>query len=247
MNEPEHKSFFRSHKALSILPLLLLSAGGLYYVLKHKPDDTSGRVPQDFNFGRPAARAPAQLSPEAEEARSIAALDIQGSPEFKKQVTAALKLIWTADRESFLFIKRYIYMIKNEDRTAFYLDSGLPAAAISKDHAFRSVSWCAGILAHQAFHSYVTFSYKKAKKKSAGVPPPPGSDSRPASMPMTTFNYDLTNLDSLLELEAKASQFQAAILEKIGAPRKELNEVLKRKPRDFKTGHDGHYDLLVKP
>lgn len=247
MNEPEHKSFFSSHKALSILPLLLLSAAGLYYVFKHKPDDTSGQVPRDFNFGRPVPKAASQPSPEAEEAKSIAALDIQGSPEFKKQVTAALKLIWLSDRESFLFIKRYIYVIKNEDRTAFYLDSGLPVAAISKDHAFRSVTWCAGILAHQAFHSYVTFSYKKAKKKSGGAPPPPGSDGRPASMPATTFNYDFTGLDSLLELEAKASQFQAGILEKVDAPRKELNEVLKRKPRDFQTGHDGHYDLLVKP
>lgn len=253
MDEIEHKSFFRSHKALSILPLLILSIGGLYYVRRHRPEDTSVKAPRDLDFGKPsgqaqggsAARAPAQASPEADEAKSIAALDIQGSPEFKSRVTDALKLIWSSDRESFLFIKRYIFVIKNEDRTAFYLESGMPVAVISTDHAFRSATWCAGIIAHQAYHSYVTFSYKKAKKKGA-VPPPPGTSVQ-VTMPKQTFNYDYTGLDTILELEAKASEFQAAILEKVGAPRKERNEVLKRAPRDFKTGHDGHYDLLVKP
>ncbi|OGS66084.1 MAG: hypothetical protein A3J79_07885 [Elusimicrobia bacterium RIFOXYB2_FULL_62_6] len=64
---------------------------------------------------------------------------------------------------------------------------------------------------------------------------------------MPTFDYDYTSLESMLELEARASRFQAATLEKVGASRKELNEVLKRKPRDYKPGHDGQYDLIVKP
>lgn len=247
MDEIEHKSFFRSRKALSILPLLLLSAGGLYYVFRHAPDGVSGPVPRDFDFGKPVPKPAAPPSPAAEEARNIAALDIQGSPEFKTQVTAALKLIWLSDRESFLFIKRYLYVIRNEDRTAFYLDSGMPVAAISRDHAFRSATWCAGIIAHQTYHSYISFGYKKAQKKSAAGPPPPGSADKAHIRPPMTFNYDLTGLDAILELEAKASGFQAGILEKVGAPQKELNEVLKRKPRDFKPGHDGHYDLLIKP
>lgn len=247
MDEIENKSFFRSHKALSILPLLLLSLGGLYYVFKHKPDDTSGKTPADFNFGKPAPKAAAAPSPAAlaaEEAKNIGALDIQGAPVFKSQVTRALKLIWLSDRETFLFIKRYVFVIRNEDRTGFYMDSGQPVAAISVAHAFRSLPWCAGIIAHQAYHSYITFSLKK---RTRGAPPPPGAELKAASTARNLFNYEFTSLDSLVALEAKASRFQAATLENVGASRAELKEVTQRKPQDYKPGHDGQYDLLVKP
>ncbi|MBU2574114.1 MAG: hypothetical protein KKH28_08580 [Elusimicrobia bacterium] len=244
--EPEHKSFFKVHKVLSVLPLLLLSAGGLYYILKHTPEDTSGKAPQDFNFGRAAPAASSVPSPAAEEAKSIAALDIQGSPEFKSQVTRALKLIWLSDRDTFLFIKRYIFVIRNEDKTDFHMDGGLPVAAISNAHAFRSLPWCAGIIAHQAFHSYAAFSAKK-KKKAGRAPPPPGASADTGKWPVNPLNFDFTSLDSLLAMEAKASRFQAKVLREIGASRQEVNEVVKRKPRDFKPGHDGKYQLLVKP
>ncbi|MBI4803450.1 MAG: hypothetical protein HY796_13100 [Elusimicrobia bacterium] len=247
MEEPEHKNFFRTHKALSILPLLLLSAGGFYYIQKHKPEDASGKAPQNFNFSPPRlpGGAGSLPSPAAEEAKSIAALDIQGPPEFKSQVTRALKLIWISDRNTFLFIKKYIFVIRNDDKTDFHIDGSLPVAAVSNAHAFRSLPWCAGIIAHQAFHSYAAFGAKK--KKAGRAPPPPGASADTKGWPANPLNFDYTSLDSILKLEAKAAQFQLEILEKTGASRLERNEVAKRKPRDFKTAHDGKYLLVAKP
>jgi len=238
------KSFFRTHPLVSILPLLMLSAGVFYYISRHKSEESSGQAPKNFNFSRPAAPAAKSIpSPAAEEARSLSALDIQGSPEFKKQATRALKLIWLSDRDTFLFIKKYIYIIRNENKTGFYMDAGQPVAAISNAHAFRSAPWCAGIIAHQAFHSYYMFSTKK--RKAGRIPPPPGSGSTP-SLPIRLMDFDFTSLKTVLSIEAKASEFQIETLKNTGASPLEIKEVAKRRPRDFTTAHDGNYQLVVK-
>ena len=239
MEGTEHKNFFRTRKVLALLPLAALTGVVFWHVSTNRAGTGTAS-----SGGDPAAAAqpfaqPARPAVREEAAKTTAALDIQGSPEFKGQVTGALKLIWLADRETLLFIKKNIYIIRNEDKTGFYLDGGQPVAAVSNAHAFRSMPWCAGIIAHQAFHASAYFS---SKKKQKFFPPPPGTakDLPVAANPMLVA---VTSLGSVLDIEKEASEFQAKIMAEAGASRAELRSVKNRAPRSFSTGHDGNYSL----
>jgi hypothetical protein len=247
MNENEHKSFLRTHKVLAFLPLLLMSAGVWYYVAGRVAPDAAetarpapaketaaAAVPVPAGIaGTAAARLPEVYNPKQ-------GLDIQGPPAFQSQVTHALKLIWLSDRDTFLFIKKYLPVIRNEDKTGFYLENGLPVAGISSAHAFRSLPWCAGVIAHQAWHAaYIANAGKKTRTL---APPLPGDkDERmPEANPA---RLDYKGMDAILYTERKAFDFQLDVLRKIGASRKEIDLVSRRAPRDFSAGHDGSYTL----
>jgi len=260
MTETEHKSFFRISKVLALLPLILMAAGVWYYVAKHGGTGLApAPVSADFNFVRlrrtesllrlttaSQDRVPSKPwrrrtapAPEGGSFITEAALEVKGDDNFKSQVTHSLKLIWLSDREDFLFIKKYLSVIRNEDKTEFYLDDGRPVAALSKPQANRSLTWCAGLIAHQAFHAYIKFNFPKKQKVR---PPLPGDkDKREFFVNPAALNY--TSLNSILDMEARACSFQVQILRKIGAPRSEINALLRRAPRDFSVSHDGNYSI----
>lgn len=260
MADMEHKSFFRTHKVLAFLPLLLMGAGVWYYVdgrMRHHAPEQPAHSAQIFGTAgeKPAPAAPPAAAPAAvrtddggqgvdaaripEAYDPKAGMEIEGPPEFKSQVTHSLKLIWMADRETFLFIRKHLHVIRNENKTDFYLDNGRPVAALSREHAFRSLTWCAGLIAHQAWHSWFT---KARSKRSRAVPPPPGEkDERVLDINPARLDYN--GLDVILYMEDKASAFQLEVLRKVGAPRRETDPVFRRAPRDFTTGHDGNYAL----
>ncbi len=236
----EHKRFFRTLRVLALLPLAALAVAAFWHIRDRASTGPAGESAAPVGAAaNPFART-ARAAARGKAAKNISALDIQGSPEFKGQVSGALKLIQLADREAFLFILKCIYVIRNENKTDLYLDGGQPVAAISSAHAFRSMPWCAGIIAHQAFHSYAEFSSRKKQKI---IPPPPGTSKKlmVAANPMI---FDVTSLESVLAVEERASVFQARILAEVGASRSELRSVQNRAPRDFSTGHDGNYSLL---
>jgi hypothetical protein len=251
MEQTEHKSFFRTHKVLAFLPLLLMGAVVFLYVQKRmvpQEKSSAGGAPgagldQFSARASSAAQAglPASPPPLPEVYDPSLSLDIQGSPEFKTQVTHALKLIWMSDRDTFLSIKKNLSVIRNEDKTGFYFDgAGRPVAAISNDHAFRSLTWCAGVIAHQASHASDKMASRRKPRRSA--PPLPGERAaeRPAASPL---QLDYKGMDAILEAEDRAFTFQLEVLRAVGAPKAEVNLVLKRAPRDFSAGHDGSYTL----
>ena len=241
MDEPENKSFFRTHWVLSLLPLLALGGAMFWYVSRYKTEEYAGRAPQELNFGKPAPAARPETVPAQEDEKGLRALDIQGSPEFKGWITGALKLIWMADRGTFIFIRNQLSVIRSDDKTEFYLEDGQPVAAISNDHAFRSMPWCAGIIAHQAFHAYAKL---RTIKKNVFIPPPPGTE-KVLKVEANPMSLKYTSLDSMLEEEREASEFQVKVLLAVGATRAEILSVKKRAPRDFTTGHDGNF--YIKP
>ena len=268
MAETEHKSFSRIPLLVTLLPLMLLAAGVWYYAAKHGGDGPAPvPVSADFDFGGKAlvtgtlskADGPASLNnsfagPRPFEALAKkdgpapvagpfvieAAFEVKGDSSFKSQVMHSLKLIWLSDREDFLFVKKYLSVIRNEAKTGFYLDNGRPVAALSKAEATRSLTWCAGLIAHQAFHAYIKFHSQKKQQKVR--PPLPGDkDERKLFINPAVINY--TSLNSIIDMEARACSFQVEILRKIGAPRMEINALLKRAPRDFSVSHDGNYSI----
>ncbi|OGR43718.1 MAG: hypothetical protein A2X35_08645 [Elusimicrobia bacterium GWA2_61_42] len=240
MPETEHVSFFRTHKVLAFLPLAVMGAGVWYYV--------NGRVqavreeaaaPAALQEEPPAAARPRSRLPLPEAYNPELGLDVQGPPEFKSQVTHALKLIWMADRDTFLFLKKNLSVIRNENKTGFYLDGGRTVAALSSDHAFRSLTWCAGIIAHQAWHAWYELNTRKRTRR---APPPPGEAD--ASVPEANpAKLDYKSLGVILETEDRAFAFQLAVLRKVGAPAKETTPVLRRAPKEFTLAHDGSYAL----
>ncbi len=130
-------------------------------------------------------------------------------------------------------------MIRNETQTGFYMENGFPVAALSKAHAFRSLTWCAGIIAHQSWHARYTLT---RNKKNRPAPPLPGEkDERVLDINPVRFDYK--GLDVILYIENKASAFQLDVLKKVGAPVKETGPVSRRAPRDFQYAHDGNYAL----
>ena len=103
MEETEHKKFFQdpqdTHAPAACRP------GGRSVLVHFQVQGRAVRSawsPRAPNPLRPLGPAG---TPEREQAKAISALDIQGSPEFKGRVTGALKLIWMADRDTFLFVK----------------------------------------------------------------------------------------------------------------------------------------------
>ena len=243
MNDQEHPSFFRTHKVLALLPLALMGAGVFYYVQKQtaaRESLTPPPAPAAVETPpMPAVQSPQALPPRGDANTPGTGIDIRGSREFKNQVTQALKLIWLDDRDNFLFIKRNLYVIRSDNKTGFYRENGVPAASISNDHAFRSLPWCAGIIAHQAWHAWVTLN---AKKKPAVVPPLPG-DPDQRRREINPAKLDYKDMAAILDAEDKAFSFQLQMLRKTGASRSEIKLVLLRAPRDFSAGHDGSYDL----
>ena len=238
------------HRALAFLPLALLGLGVWYFIYGRTLRRAQGPVGAQAGkiFGA-ASLSPDAASPAAGGGAVAARLpeaydpkdgiDIQGSPEFKSQVTHALKLVWLADRETFFFFKKNLHVIRNETQTGFYMENGFPVAALSKAHAFRSLTWCAGIIAHQSWHARYTLT---RNKKNRPAPPLPGEkDERVLDINPVRFDYK--GLDVILYIENKASAFQLDVLKKVGAPVKETGPVSRRAPRDFQYAHDGNYAL----
>lgn len=265
MPDTPHKNILLTRKALALLPLLLMGAGVWYYIQGRMPGGKETPAPaaapifgQSGEKGAPAApAAPAAPVPAAGPADDVASLgaaaaripdaydpkaglEIQGPPAFKSQVTSALKLIWMADRENFLFIRRSLHVVRNETQTGFYMDNGRPVAAVSTDHAFRSLTWCAGVIAHQAWHA--AYALNKARKKNRAAPPPPGEPGT-LQVEANPMRFDYSGMDAILYVEDKASSFQLDILKKVGAPARETGPVFRRAPRDFHLAHDGNYAI----
>lgn len=246
------------YKFLVLLPLALMGAGVWYFVRVRMGGDEGGGLTAWFRAlshrsgaaaaatSAPAQPAPVPVVPGVAAARippaydPRVAIDIEGSPEFKGQVLSALKLIWAADRDTFMFIKNNLSVIRSQNMTGFYMDHGQAVAAISDANAFRSVTWCAGVIAHQAWHA--AYALAKNKNKALPPPPPPGqkADLRVDANPV---RVDYHGMDSLLDIEAKAFAFQLDVLRKVGAPRSETRRLLRRKPKDFSLAHDGDYNI----
>lgn len=244
-------------KALAFLPLLLMGAGVWYYI-QHRvqgageehtapsgplfktgaPEAAPAPKPGAGPAGVAAARLPEAYDPKAP------GLDIQGSPAFKDQVTQALKLIWTADRDTFLVVRNNLQVIRNDSQTGFYTEEGRSVAALSNSHAFRSLTWCAGVIGHQAWHASYTAAKRRRNARRAGPPPPPG-ESRELVVDANPLKGDFSNMAAILYVEDKAAAFQLEVLRKVGAPKRETDPVFRRAPRDFHLAHDGNY--AIKP
>lgn len=225
---------------ISLVPILILTGITLYYVGRNKSliDLQKQEKGPVFPAAKTATQSQLPAAIPGENKTYSSGLNIKGDDRFKEQITQAMKLIWLYDRDSFLVIRKYVFEIRKENRTTSYMEDGAPVMAISEDHAFRSLTWAAGIIAHNAWHAYYDLNSKKPAKKGVPEPGQGGFFSGGFTNPLERKKG---NLETFFTLEGKACEFQLKILEAVGAPKSETRLVSKREKKDFSVGHDGDY------
>jgi hypothetical protein len=225
-----------------LFTLLFLAAPGVafwYFLSKNAPAEPVGAAAEATAEPPSAGEAPPALPYEG--AIPGSGLAIEGSSFFKRQVTRSLKLIWLYDKDSFNFIRKYVYIVRSGDKTSFVMHEGVPTILISEANTYKSDAWCAGIIAHHAWHSYFRFETLAAKRKRE-IPPPPGESSeRIKNLAPNPMRFDLTTVRDIKAQEADADIFQLKVLKAVGASGQEMNSVRRRAAKDLSVSHDGSY------
>lgn len=148
----------------------------------------------------------------------VLAIPIEGSSKYRTQVQACLKLLSTKAPDDYRFIQGYVGVIAQHDKSGMLAWEEPPRYQMSDVTAFHSLSWCAGTIAHDAYHSYL---YKKHSPKN-GKPP-----------------YDKWAGTSA---EQEAIAFQIRVMKKIGASRHEIEYLESLDGTHGDTNSDGKLD-----
>ncbi|MDT8285875.1 MAG: hypothetical protein RQ748_02095 [Elusimicrobiales bacterium] len=225
---------------ISSITFFAVLGGGAWYLLREGRFAGSGGAQESAAPLPPAAPVAPDAVP-SEGPAPGAGLAIEGSAYFKRQVTRSLKLIWLYDKEAFNFVRKYVYVVRSADKTAFGMHANVPTVFISETNTYKSDAWCAGIVAHHAWHSYYRAASRAAGRR-RGVPPPPGEKAEWIEKKVPNpLEYDITTLRDITAQEARADEFQLRVLRAVGASRAEINSVSRRDPRDLSVSHDGSY------
>ncbi|MDD5194171.1 MAG: hypothetical protein PHQ96_00670 [Candidatus Omnitrophica bacterium] len=146
-------------------------------------------------------------------------IEIVGSHEFVLHVGKALGLLNKNAFFAFNTVKEYVGRIQESPRSGMNVYINPPTFELSAKSAFYSLTWCAGIIAHDAYHSQQYFSYQKIH----GDPVPAGV---------------WTGKDA----EIECLNFQKEAMRAIGAPDKEIDYVASVEPTYYDVNKDGRYD-----
>ena len=241
MEEQGKKNRFLQ-KTIMLLLFILCGAIVVFFANKYRNANPELSSEEEIN----EALYPEDVKPSAiasqSDYRYDSKLKITGSADFKENITQALQLIWLYDKPAFRFIRKNIYEIRNANATTFVFENGTPIIFISDANTYKSLTWCAGIMAHHAFHAYARMA-KNRNKKSRKVPPLPGAQAEKEKLIPNPLGIDYTALDTIIVIEDKCSDFQVRVLEKIGAPKSEIRYIRNRNPKDFSISHDGAYSV----
>jgi len=146
-------------------------------------------------------------------------IDIDGSFEFKEQVSGALILLRKKSPQEYKVIKNHIGKIEENSRSGMLPYAQPPTYQMSLKTALYSITWCAGTIAHDAYHSKLYHDYKKKY----GEPIP----------------YDSW---AGFESEKKCLEFQIKTLKEINAPMEEINYCLSLDGTYGDINKDGNLD-----
>jgi hypothetical protein len=128
-----------------------------------------------------------------------AGIEIRGSERFKSTVTNALALLATKAPESYQVVTNYIGVIEESEHSGMNAEATPPVFDLNDNSAFYSVTWCAGDIAHDSFHSKLYHEYQTTH--SGSVP-------------------DDVWIGHAAEI--KCLKFQVTALKEIDAPRNEI-------------------------
>lgn len=171
--------------------------------------------------------------------RRVFALEIKGSEDFKLRVKDSLRILWSYDKEgSFRMIRRYVFEIRESNRTMFIYDNEIPVIELSESmFQNSSKTYLASVIAHMGWHSYYLYMKKNKNKKDV---PLPGNEKIDKNF-VLPFSTNFKRLDDLYKVEEEAFKYQISVLKKINAPVREIRMLEERSYRDLSPAHDGNY------
>jgi hypothetical protein len=141
---------------------------------------------------------------------AASSLEVIGTPQFSNQVCKALSLLEKKDPEGFQTVTNFIGRIQQGARSGMWAYKVPPTYEMGSNTTFYSVTWCAATIAHDSFHSKLYHEYEK---------------SHPGQVP--------DNIWTGIEAERACMKHQLAVMERIGAPKGEIDHA--------KTQADGRY------
>lgn len=159
----------------------------------------------------------------------------ESADKFEKQVFQALQLIYTGDKNVFNDLKQYVYTINKGPKTGFFILDGIPTIMLDNDTAFRSPTWAATIILHQYFHARQY--YEREKAKSGMLRPPMLNEEAQIKVDANPMKVDFSDANSIEAFERKADNFAIDIMQRINAPRVELNMLRARPAGDYELTH----------
>jgi hypothetical protein len=153
-------------------------------------------------------------------------ISVSGSDKFRLQIARALLLLKLADPETHIHVTNAIGIIRQDSRSATFVTNTPPLVTLSSTSAFYSVTWCAGVLAHEARHVEIARrdGTTNAFRPYYGGPLPPG---------YKAFQRN----------ESDCLRVQAKVLRHIGAPQSEVRYTESLTGTHFDVNHDGRWDF----
>jgi len=136
-------------------------------------------------------------------------VEIVGQEKFIQQVTKAMSLIQENAPDDLELIAKYLRRIEEHDHSGMDASREAPTCQLAPASAYASVTWCAGCIAHEAYHSKLSQS--------------------------PDYAYGLE------QEEEECMAYQLTVLQKIGAPRSELEHLAAQDGKHFDLDGDGEY------
>ena len=87
------------------------------------------------------------------ESRRFDNIVIRGTSEFSDRVESALGLLKTNSPLGYATVTNYVRIIQQATHSGMRASSQPPQFDLNERTAFYSVTWCAGSIAHDSFHS----------------------------------------------------------------------------------------------
>ena len=82
-----------------------------------------------------------------------AQIEIRGGPRFQRQTQQACVLLENKAAQSWKQVRTYIYVIEQGSHSAMWAYERPPRVEINNVTAFHSLTWYAGVLAHESMHA----------------------------------------------------------------------------------------------
>ncbi len=95
-------------------------------------------------------------------ARHFDNLAVVGAPPFAEQVVQALTLLRAKSPAGYAVVTNYVGVIQQDEHSGMHAERQPPVFQLNDRSAFYSVTWCAGVIAHDAVHSKLYHEYRSA-------------------------------------------------------------------------------------
>jgi len=149
---------------------------------------------------------------------NLSAIEIKGDTKYQETVSYALALLEKRAPTEYTLIKKHIGVIVQSKRSGMRAWLIPPRYEMSNVTAYYSPTWCAGTIAHDAYHSYLYDKYRVSGKRTA------------------------KDKWAGFEAERLAIDFQYKVMKKIGASQHELTYLSSLDGTHGDTNKDGKLD-----